>query len=239
MKKYILLFVSILSFAAFVGCSDDDGYTPPNYVTFERGPLNVGVDVGSSTSYDVTVYTANITGQDRTFDVSADASSTLSSAAYTLPATVTIPANSNEGTISVDVSDVDLGLTGKRLVLNVSGDEEVLTGSGLILNVARTCVGKEFVVNFVFDGYASETSWGIFDAAGTLLVQGGGYADGAETATRSLCLPQGTYTFVVQDSYGDGLTYPNLGSVTLSYAGATLVTIPGNYDAGTSVEFTF
>ena len=237
MKKYLIIFVSILSFTAFVGCSEDDNFTPPNYVTFENGPLNVGVEVDGSTVYDVIVYTANITGSDRTFNVSVDTLSSLASEGYTVPGTVTIPANSNEGTFSVDVSDKNLGLAGKKLILNISGDDGVLSGSSLTLNVNRTCEGKEFIANFIFDDYASETSWSILDASGEVIIEVDGYDDGAETASKSLCLSTGNYTFVVEDAYGDGLTYPNVGSITLSYAGEEIVNISGDYGAGASVDF--
>ncbi len=241
MKKYLLLLTVMLSTVLFVGCQYEDDISEPNYVSleFKKGGANVGVDIGGTSSYDVMVYSANITDSDREFSVNVDASSTLSAEAYTVPATVTIPGGSNEGVISVQVSDVNLGLSGKKLLLNIKSEAGLSVGSPFQINVSRTCVGKEFVVAFVFDGYASETSWSLADASGTVLVEGGGYADGAATASKSLCLDQGTYTFNVYDLYGDGLTYPNLGSVTLTYAGNEIAFIPGDFGEGTSVEITF
>lgn len=243
MKKYLLLLTVLFSTVLFVGCQYDDDISEPNYVSleFKKGGANVGVDIGGSASYDVMVYSANTSNSDREFSVNVDVSSTLSAEAYTVPATVTIPGGSNEGMFSVQVSDVDLGLTGKKLLLNIEKEAGLSVGTPFQINVSRTCVGKEFVVAFVFDGYASETSWSIADASGTVLVSvaAGTYKDGDATASKSLCLDQGTYTFSVKDVYEDGLTYPNEGSVTLSYAGNELVVIPGNFDAGTSVEVTF
>lgn len=140
MKKYILLFVSILSFSAFVGCSDDDGYTPPNYVTFGNTTASTSVLQDGNTSFDMTVYTANIVGQDRTVDLNVLPATTLDAAVYSLPSTVTIPANSNEATFTVELSDTNLPNTGGKLVLGLGTmDEDFLKGGNLTLNVARVC----------------------------------------------------------------------------------------------------
>lgn len=241
-KHFLKLFVVLLSLGLATSCDYDDDFENPDYVSLQFAPAagqNVGVEVGGTTNYDVKVYSANITDQDRVFNVNVLPTTTLSSGAYTVPATVTIPGGTNEGTLSISVSDVELGLAGKSLFLGLGSDPSFTTGSPLRINVARVCPGKEFVVAFVFDGYASETSWNLKDSAGATVVSGGGYADGLGSTSRSLCLAQGTYTFTVADSYGDGLTYPNLGSITISYAGSVLETISGDYGEGTSVEITF
>lgn len=240
MKKYFLMMLMVVSTTLFVGCQYDDNIEPPNYVTFERNrTANVGVDIGSKSTHTVTVYTANITSNDRTFDLMVNDLSTLDAAGYTIPATVTIPGGTNQGTFTVEVADMNLGLTGKKLIIDLAKSSELSAGGSYTINVSRTCVGKEFVINFKFDGYASEISWTLKDAAGVVLVTGGGYKDGAATASRTLCLDKGTYTFTVKDSYGDGLTYPNLGSITISYAGEELEVIGGDFGSETSVEVTF
>tara|TARA_R100001369_G_scaffold38462_1_gene64154 strand:- start:3723 stop:4454 length:732 start_codon:yes stop_codon:yes gene_type:complete len=241
-KHFLKLFVVLLSLGLATSCDYEDDFQNPDYVSLQFAPAagtNVGVEVGGTTNYDVKVYSANITNQDRTFNVVVLPTTTLSAGAYTVPGTVTIPGGTNEGTLSISVSDVELGLAGKSLFLGLEADPSFTAGSPLRINVARVCPGKEFVVAFVFDGYASETAWNLKDASGTTVVTGGGYRDGLASTSRSLCLAQGTYTFTVTDSFGDGLTYPNLGSITLSYAGAVLETISGDYGDGTSVEITF
>jgi len=240
MKKQFFLLIMALSLTAFVGCDYDDEFTPPNYVTFERvTTANVGVAVGTTSTHTVTVYTGNITSNDRTFDLVANSSSTLEAAGYELPATVTIPGGTNEGTFTVEVADMNLGLAGKKLVINLAESEDLTAGGSYTINVSRTCAGTGFTIDFEFDGYASETTWILEDAEGNELVTGGGYTDGTATASRTLCLDQGTYTFTVMDAYGDGLTYPNVGSITISYAGEVLEVIDGDFGAETSVEVTF
>jgi hypothetical protein len=239
MKKYLLLLVATFSMSMFVGCDYDDDYNPPSYAAFEKSPVNLGVEIGGSTSYDVSVYTADIVNTDRTFDVNIASATTLEAAGYQVPATVTVPAGTNEGVLPIEVSDVNLGLGGKRLELALVPESGITFGGPLRINVNRTCVGTEFVVDIEFDGYASETTWSLADSEGNVLLEVSGFEDGTASASRSLCLDQGTYTFTITDSYGDGLTYPNMGSVTLSYAGEVLAEIPGDFGEGTSVDVTF
>lgn len=239
MKNYFIMILLAIS-TVFVGCQYDDDFTPPNYVTFERDTkADVGVDIGSTSTHEVTIYTANTTSSDRTFDLVVNEATTLDAAAYNLPASVTIPGGSNEGTFTVEVSDMNLGLTGKQLVIDLAETADLSAGGSYTIVVNRTCEGREFVIDFAFDGYASEIAWSLEDAQGNILVTGGGYKDGTASASRILCLDQGTYTFNVTDSYGDGLTYPNVGSITLSYAGEELAVIDGDFGSETSVEVSF
>lgn len=241
MNKLIYTLIAAVSLSLFSSCDYDDDMEELNYVAFGENSAALGVDVGGSSTYSVPVYAGNITGSDRQIEVVIDDATTLAAAGYTVPSTVTIPAGSNEGMLNIEVSDVDLGLTGKSLVLDLKEDAMLSSGEGLSISVNRTCVGKEFVIDFAFDGYASETSWSLTDSDGNVLVSvaAGTYADGTASVSRSLCLSQGDYTFTVGDSFGDGLTYPNLGSITISYAGNVLTTIDGAYDDGTSVEVSF
>ena len=76
-KKYLILLVAAISTTFFVGCSSDDDFTPPNYVTFAEGSMSYAVAQNGSGSFDVTVYTANITGSDRTFEVAVASTSSM------------------------------------------------------------------------------------------------------------------------------------------------------------------
>lgn len=242
-KHFLKLFVVLLSLGLVTSCDYDEEFEKPDYVSlqFSPGGANVGVEVGGSNNYDVKIYSANITNQDRTFNIVVLPTTTLSADAYTVPATVTIPGGTNEATLSISVSDIGLGVAGKRLFLGIEEQPGFSVGSPVRINVSRVCPGKEFVVEFVFDGFAEETSWSLVDANGETVVSvpAGTYARGTAGVSRSLCIAPGTYTFNVGDSFGDGLTYPTLGSITLSYAGEVLEEISGDFGEGTSVEVTF
>lgn len=235
MKKYFFLFIAAISTSLFVGCSEDE-LEAPNYASFQKSPSSAQVDFGGSTTYDVAVYTANVVGSDRTFDVVVRDATTLGDEAFNVPATVTIPGGSNEGVLSVGISDVNISPNGEKLILGFGAQDGQLFGGDFTLNVSQFC-DPAFVIDFVFDGYASETTWDLADATGTVVLSGGGFSDGTSLASVMRCIPAGEYTFTVYDAYGDGLTYPAEGSVTLSYGGQELTVIPGAF--GTSASFTF
>lgn len=54
------------------------------------------------------------------------------------------------------------------------------------------------------DNYGSETSWQITNSQSSVVASGSGYARNT-TYNESLCLPDGSYTLTVNDSYGDGI----------------------------------
>lgn len=234
-KHFLKLFVVLLSLGLVTSCDHDDEIPNPNYVSLQFAPAtgqNVGVEVGGTTGYDVKVYSANITNQDRTYNINVLATTTLSADGYTVPGTVTIPGGTNEGAFSISVSDIGLGVAGKSLFLGLEQDPGFSVGAPVRINVVRVCPGEEFVVDLVFDAYPEETGWELIDSDGNSVIS----VSGTATAKRSLCLPSGTYTFILKDSYGDGIAD---GGATLSYAGVVLATLSGDFKSETSVEVSF
>lgn len=237
MKKYLVLVVAVLASTIFVGC-DSDEFNEPNYVSFQRGPANLQVDFGGSATQEVTVYTADVSGSDRTFDIVVADASTLSSAAYTVPSSVTVPGGSNEGVITIDVADIDISPNGETLVLGFAPRENGFTGANLTINVRQFC-DPQLVFAFKFDSYASETTWQVEDSEGNVVLTGGPWANGTATANVGRCLAPGDYVFTIYDEYADGLTYNGvIGSVTISYNGEELGFVDGDFGAEGSVPFT-
>lgn len=138
MKKHLILFLAVISASFFTSCEKDDDFTPPNYVTFESNSMEYAVEQNGSGSFDVTVYTANKTGSDRTFNITVDGSSSADPASYEVPATVIVPANSNEATFTINVTDNNISNSGNTLVLNIAGSE-AYTGENLVVNLTRDC----------------------------------------------------------------------------------------------------
>ena len=79
------------------------------------------------------------------------------------------------------------------------------------------CVPTTIVINL--DQYQSETSWGIYDTSGALLTYGSGYGSQPDYASvvEQRCLPEGNLTFIIYDSYGDGLNGALWGGLDGSY----------------------
>lgn len=139
MKKYLRIFIAIVSLSTVVACSNDDDFTPPNYVTFAENDMGFAVNENTSGSFDVTVFTANTTGSDRTFTINVDESSTLNSDSYTVPETVTVPGGSNEATFTVEITDTSISNSGETLVLSLGDEEGLHTGNPLAVEIARIC----------------------------------------------------------------------------------------------------
>lgn len=231
MKNTFRIFIALITAVTFVSCDYDDDAEPLNYVTFERGPQSVPVDVGGSESREITVYTGNVTGADRTFNINT--AGTLSSTAFNVPETVTVPGGSNEATFTVEISDQGIDPEGDTLILSIAPDAGYSVGSNYTFNVSQFC-DPELRINFAFDDYASETSWELTDTDGNVVFAGGGWADGTASAVVTRCIDPGTYVFNLSDAYGDGIID---GSVTVLYAGEEVVVIPGDFGSETSVTF--
>lgn len=229
MKKIKLLLFAFIAVLTFNSC-EEDSLEPigANYVTFEKTTYSTGVDVGASTTFDVKVFTANIKGADRTFDLTVDTSG-APAGSFTAPASVTIPGGTNEGTISIVLTDTNLGIGVNSLGFSFTPTADLSTGAATTLSYIQNCTEIEATLNFNFDGYASETTWVIKDSLGGTVASGGPYADGDATASETITLCAGRdFTFTINDSYGDGLTYPNLGDYILTVGGVVKVGSAGN-----------
>jgi len=57
------------------------------------------------------------------------------------------------------------------------------------------------------DDYPMETSWRVIDADENILYSGGGYTEGqaGDLIQDEFCFPEGCYTFIIEDSWGDGI----------------------------------
>ena len=79
----------------------------------------------------------------------------------------------------------------------------------LCINVAfAQCPNGTYVdILIVPDQYPEETSWAVLKDNGDTLVSGGPYTNIVDYSPQNtqLCMPNGNYTFVISDSYGDGM----------------------------------
>lgn len=96
----------------------------------------------------------------------------------------------------------------------------------------------EVVVAIVFDRYASDISWKIERENGQVVVSGSGYQNSAPDVSENVCLEDGIYTFIISDSYGDGLCCSyGQGSYTVSLNGTALVS-GSSFTSSESKSFT-
>lgn len=238
MKKYLVVIVALIATTFLVACDSDD-FNEPNYVSFETGASNIQVDFGGSVSHEVKVYAGNVVGSDRMYEVNViDSITSLGTEAFVIPTSVTIPGGTNEGVLTIEVSDNGISPNGETLGIGFTPGQNGFLGRDLTINVSQFC-DPQLVFDFVFDGYASETSWQVEDSDGNVVLSGGGWADGTATASIGRCLGQGEYVLTVYDQYGDGMTYNGAeGSVTITYGGEEIGFVDGDFGSETSVSFT-
>ena len=88
-------------------------------------------------------------------------------------------------------------------------------------------------VNFQFDNYAEEVSWYLYNTTDTIYSIEEGEYDGDIDAYHFIELNSGDYTFELNDSWGDGLSWPEDGwSLVFNNCQDTLFYAEGNYGFG-------
>lgn len=222
--------------AFFVSCDTDPILAPENYTTFEVSSMVVSLDVGSSVAGEVKVFTGGTSGA--TYEFIIDEATTIPMSSIDVPSSVVIPAGSNQTTIEYTITFTDeFDVTGGNLVLRLEDNAENLLGRSHVNVEVRVTCDTPAVLAFEFDGYASETTWEITDMDDNVIYSGGGYSDGQETFSREVCLNDGDYKFVVNDSFGDGLSFPNEGRGSISFDGVVLVEAVGDFGSQFVGEF--
>lgn len=241
MKNIKLLLLAAITIFTLNSCQDEIDIEKANYITFSKSAYSTGVDVGATTSFDVTIYTANTSNSERTFNVSVDANnSTAAAGSYTVPSSVTIPAGKTEGTLSIELSDVNLGIGVNTIALNFESKEGLSNGGSTVVSFIQNCTEISGTLDIVFDGYGSETSWEILDSLGGVVMSAAekDYTDGQVSVSIPVTLCAGRdFTFTIKDSFGDGLSYPSNGTYTLTIDGAVKAQGGGDFGASESTAF--
>ena len=215
MKK-ILNYILVGMLISFTfNCEEDATSGSSEVVTFQSESPTEFIEVGGTKTASVVVYTGNISGSDRTFGISVDPSTTLDASAYSVPSSVTVSGGTNEAVLEYQITDNNIPLSGAILVLNISDAGDLFTATGNTSNASiAISVEYEFCppsnqvfVDITTDNWPDETTWTVEDSGGNQVAAGGPYdnpADDFTTISSELCLPAGTYTFTLFDSFGDG-----------------------------------
>tara|TARA_B110000037_G_C17113580_1_gene502833 strand:+ start:781 stop:2586 length:1806 start_codon:yes stop_codon:yes gene_type:complete len=117
-------------------------------------------------------------------------------------------------------------------VIEVNGGaDDILTNNevtAIVLEVPEYQT-QTMTLEFTTDQYASETSWKLYNAAGTVVQENGALVN-ATLYTETLTLTENDcYTFEFIDSYGDGLTGSGPGTISLDFGGTNVLAGSGSF----------
>ncbi len=124
-------------------------------------------------------------------------------------------------------------------VVTVNGSEDVdPNGNTVDRSMIAYEESQDITLEITFDQYPGETSWFIMDESNDILVSGGGYSQPGATISEEICFGEGCYTFVIEDSWGDGICCgEGNGSYTLTDEFGTVLGTGGQFGDMDEVEF--
>lgn len=244
MKKIALILVAAIF---FIACDKHEHiqFGGENGLAFKSTTATAIILPVTGNTETVDVEITTLSDFDRTFDITADvANSTLPAANYTL-GTVTIPANSYQGTMDVTYNDAgltDLVVYTLKVDITVPAGISVIRtgGDSVTIDVLKKIICNDLELTINFDNYGSETTWDVKDGNDVIVAQGGPYSDGGAgtSTTENFNLADGCYTFTIYDSFGDGLYDGNTtGGYDLECSIINHASGTGNFGAFDSTEF--
>lgn len=99
-----------------------------------------------------------------------------------------------------------------------------------------SCVGTNVTLTLVTDNYGSETTWSLTNNSGAVVHSGSGYGNN-QTYTFNWTLADDSYSFTINDSYGDGICCPyGNGSYNL-VEGTTSIKSGGSFTSTETTTF--
>ena len=220
-------------------CEDTLEPSALDYIAFGTDKYSTGVDPGGATTFDIPVYTAKVYSAATTFNVTVDGAK-AAAGSYDVPASVSIAAGSNEGVLTVSLSDVNLGIGINEITINFKDEAGSYHGESTTLAYVQNCTEIIATLDLSFDRWGSEVYWEIRDALDGIVVSTGGYPDTGPGITTTdsvaitLCAGR-SYTFLALDAYGDGWG----GDYTLTIGGVVKFTGDGSTldTTGVSIDF--
>jgi hypothetical protein len=238
-KLFSLLFIGAVLFSS---CKDEVEAPGTAFAAFESYLSDVTVDPGQPLTKTINIFAANTTGSDRAINLVVKSNSTIGAASYTMPTSVTIPANSSKASFDIVFVDAGLDIVQDQVLAVAMESTDFYLGEDIALNVAKGCNAGEskLKIAVTMDSYPEEVYWRIRDAnTGAYILASqaspgyGGLAGLSGTIRNAACLPAGDYLFQIYDQYGDGA-----GACSISIDGSQIFATSGAYAGGTSHSFT-
>ena len=136
MKKLSLILLLLLPLIFLNSCDTEDKGNSPfsTIVSAGKHEFNFGVIVNTSGTLDINVYSNDISSSDRTFNISISEESTGSSSDYSVPSSVTIPAKTNVGTLTISAEDIT-----NTLILELESVPGIIITGPIVVNILKVC----------------------------------------------------------------------------------------------------
>ncbi len=241
------IFLTLIAAIVLIACDPNEQklFNGENGMAFAEGNSSLIIPDTGIISGTATIEITTLSGTDRTYNVEVVMADTdLPIANYTI-GTLTIPANSYNGSLSVDFNDAmlaDFVTYALKLKLIVPPGISLAKTDGdiFVFNIAKKVICNDVELALNFDFWASETTWEVRDDTGTVVMNGGPYTNGATPITVPFTLADGCYTFEMFDTYADGMyaSPTDIGSYSLTCAGV-IVHVTGGGAFGSSEVSTF
>ena len=128
MKKHIFYFLALVSFITLSSCETETPEpTGIDFITINEDSKSFLLNEGATLSTEFEVYTASNVSTDLV--VNLEVTTTLDASNYTVPATITIPANSNKAVFGVSVTENGLDkINGETMSINLSTPDAYFSG---------------------------------------------------------------------------------------------------------------
>lgn len=239
------IFFGLIISLLLVSCSNDDD----NYKSFS-GPQDALLFNKSTSIFEFTAAASSYT------EVLVS-STTVSDVDRVVPVVISPFTNATASMYSIDMSTavIRAGQTTAKLKIN-SGSYSALPSDGSakklvlvfgpsfyalpnrtnhVVSIQRGCDNTKVNLTINFDPYASEISWLLKNATNVTIASSSPYGDGLGSFTTQFCLTPGNYTFIMNDSYGDGIAP---GNYNLKLASGTILVSGSAFGSTISHPFT-
>ncbi|WP_396217120.1 hypothetical protein [Flavobacterium sp.] len=209
------IFFGLIASLLLVSCSDeDDNYKsfsgPQEALLFNKSTSVFEFTAAAPAFTEVLVSSTTVSNVDRVVPVVVSPFTTATTNMYSIDmSTAVIPAGQttaklkiNSGSFAALPSDG----SARQLVLVFGPNFYALPNrTNHVVSIQRGCANTKVNLNILFDAYASEISWLLRNSANVTVASSSPYADGLGSFTTQFCLTPGNYTFIMNDSWGDGI----------------------------------
>lgn len=196
MKKKIFYFFTLILLTTLSGCEEPVEPTDIDFITFGTSAETFIIDQGTSLDAEFKIFTATNVSSDITLDLNI--TTTIDAANYSAPSSITIPANSNEASFSLSISENNFDkINGETMTISFTSPNGYYNGATVLdikVNVfcpsaiagsylysdgngkAVTITAGAGVNNFIVSGdnaFSSDYPFNINDQCGVITVTGG------------------------------------------------------------------